>query len=56
MQRYAIIIVKDKEKQKAIGTMIGGQLMEIQIDLPAFICSISYAISTILLYIFFKND
>lgn len=40
----------------AIGTMIGGQLMEIQIDLPAFICSVSYALSTILLYLFFKSD
>ena len=34
----------------AIGTIIGGQLMEYQIDLLPFLCSISYAFSILLLY------
>jgi MFS family permease len=40
----------------ALGTMLAGQFMEMYLDLPVFLCSIFYAMSIPLFYIFFKGE
>ena len=40
----------------ALGTMLAGQFMEMYLDLPVFLCSIFYAMSILLFYIFFKGE
>jgi len=39
----------------ALGTMLGGQIMEAHLEFPVFLCGISYTFSTILYYLFFKE-
>ena len=40
----------------ALGTMLAGQFMEMYLDLPVFLCSIFYAMSIPLFYVFFKGE
>lgn len=40
----------------AISTMVAGQIMRTNLDLPPYFCGVTYALSIMLFYFFFKSD